>query len=173
MSLYRVKQFLWSIFSRINEDDLRFIDAYLDQEKVELFKKLSVSEQKHSIRVARRVKDEYDSFIKESGTEVKECYRRNLIAIALLHDIGKIHKRINVIDKSVLVILNKLTKGKLKSFTNIQKVDVYYNHAEKGAKILKDYGLDERALFLVRNHHNNDMIIDRELELLKYCDSVS
>lgn len=173
MSMYRVKQFLWSIFSRINEDDLGFIDAYLDEEKIGLFCKLSIPEQKHSIRVARLLKVEYDKFIRKSGTEVKECHRRTLITIALLHDIGKIHKRINVVDKSILVILNKITKGKLKSFTNIPKVDIYYNHAEKGAAILKDYGFDERALFLVRNHHNNDIIEDKELEILKYCDSMS
>lgn len=173
MAMYRVQQFLWSIFSKIDEDDLKFIDAYLDKEKAELFKKLSVSEMKHSIRVAKRVKNEYDAFIKRNGIDVKECYRRKFITIALLHDIGKIHKRINVIDKSLLVILNKITKGRLKKFTNIEKVDIYYNHAEKGADILKNYGFSERELFLVRNHHNNDIIEDKELEILKYCDSIS
>lgn len=173
MSMYRVQQFLWSIFSVVNEDDLKFIDAYLDKELLELFKKLSVPEMKHSIRVARMVKSKYDDFVKENGIDVEECYRRKLITVALLHDIGKIHKKINVIDKSLLVILNKITNGRLRKFTNIKKIDIYYNHAEKGAEILKEYGFSEREVFLVRNHHNNDIMKDKELEILRDCDSRS
>ena len=58
---------------------------------------------------------------------------------ALLHDIGKSEYSLNVVEKSVLVILNKLTNGNLKKFDSIKIVDSYYNHPKKGAKILKEF----------------------------------
>lgn len=74
---------------------------------------------------------------------------------ALLHDIGKITKRLNVIDKSIIVILNKLTKGKLKSIKNL-KIQCYYNHSSYGYEILKDIIDDTVILDIVKNHHSDN-----------------
>lgn len=159
--LYRVKQFYWAITYKINKEDKEFINKYLDKYELKLFNNLGKSEQSHSIRTAKDVK----KIIKNNRAEYK------LIRAALLHDIGKIEKNLNVIDKSVMVLLHKFTKGKLKKFTGIKKVDVYYNHAEKGYNILKQHLDDERVLYLIRNHHNEEIINDKELEILKECDS--
>ena len=40
-----------------------------------------------------------------------------------------------------------------------------------GSDLLKDYGLSERTLFLIRNHHNHEIKGDRELDILIKCDS--
>jgi putative nucleotidyltransferase with HDIG domain len=159
--IYRVKQFYWGITSRIQKEDKEFINIYLNKHELKLFNNLGKNEQVHSIRTAKDVKD----LIEDKRDEYK------LIRAALLHDIGKIEKSLNVIDKSVLVMLHKFTKGKLKKFIGIKKIDVYYNHAEKGYNILKQYLDDERVLYLVRNHHNEDIVNDEELEILKKCDS--
>ena len=75
---------------------------------------------------------------------------------ALLHDIGKITKRLNVIDKSIIVILNKLTKGKLKSIKKSKKIQCYYNHSSYGYEILKDIIDDTVILDIVKNHHSDN-----------------
>jgi hypothetical protein len=58
--------------------------------------------------------------------------------------------------------------------TNVKKIDVYYNHAEKGYILLSRLDkYSDRFLYLVRNHHENDIIEDRALEILKEADSLS
>jgi putative nucleotidyltransferase with HDIG domain len=173
MSVYRIKQFIWFIFSKVKEEDIEFIQKYLNREQLSLFQRLSKAEQKHSIRVARRMKLECENYEKKGWLDNDKINENRLISVALMHDIGKVHKTLNVIDKSLMVIFDKLTKGGVRKLKRIKKIDVYYNHAEKGAAMLMEYNFDKRALFLVKNHHNSDIIGDRELDILKYCDSIN
>lgn len=171
MSFYRVKQFFWAVFSRINQEDKKYIQSHLDKEEQQLFSKLSVSEQKHSIRVAKGVAGRIENN-KDQGSV--DLGKDEFIKVGLLHDIGKIEKKLNPIDKSVLVILNKVAGQKLRKMTHIQKIDVYYNHAEKGYVILNRLNkYSDRFLYLVRKHHENDIIEDRTLEILIEVDSLN
>jgi len=89
----------------------------------------------------------------------------------LLHDIGKAEYRINIVEKSILVILNKLSKGNLKKFDNIKSVDAYYNHAEKGANVLKQFNIyDKEFLDTVRYHHNKNVVGSKLLEVIRESD---
>jgi len=163
MSLYRVKQFYWSLTAKISVDDEELIDRYLDIEEKKLLEKLSIYEQKHSVNVAREV-------LKRSKEE--GISNESLVKAALLHDVGKGLKKLNPIEKSIIVIFDSITKGKLKRLDRVKKIDIYYSHAEKGYNLLKVTGkYDERFLYLIRNHHNMDIINDKELDLLKKCDS--
>ncbi len=56
MSLYRVKQFYWSMVSKINDEDIDFLKMYLETYELQLFNQLPTYEQKHCINVARDVK---------------------------------------------------------------------------------------------------------------------
>lgn len=161
--IYRLKQFYWGIIAKISSEDIKFIREYLDDRELKLFNRLSIYEQAHCIRTAKAVNNIY--FHNKIDSNI-------LIKVALLHDIGKIKKRLNLIDKSILVILDKLTRGKIRKFNNIKRVDVYYNHGDKGYEILKDYNYNDRFLYLVKNHHNN-IIGDKGLDILKECDSKS
>lgn len=171
MRFYRVRQFMWAVMSRVNEEDIKYINNYLDEDERKLFFSLAASEQKHSVRVAHQV----EKLMKALSDKDKSKINRNMmIKAALLHDIGKIEKSVNIIDKSLLVIFNKLSGGRIKRFTNVKKIDVYYNHGKKGYNLLSNLNkYDERFLFLVRNHHDNDIIGDVELEILRRADSLS
>ena len=162
MSLYRIKQFYWSITAKLDEEDLEFINKYLNREERKLFSLLIKYEQKHSIKVARDV--------------IKECKEigissDRLLKVALLHDIGKIASRLTIVDKSAIVLFDRLTRGKLKKAKGIKKIEVYYNHGEKGSELLGTYGYDERFLYLIKNHHNSSIVGDLELDILKKCDN--
>jgi putative nucleotidyltransferase with HDIG domain len=171
MSLYRVKQFFWAVFSRINKEDKIYIQTYLDKDEQQLFSKLSVSEQKHSIRVVKELERRSEM---DKGQEAVALDREEFIKIALLHDIGKIERKLTPIDKSILVILDKVAGSRMRKMTNVKKIDVYYNHAEKGYILLSRLDkYSDRFLYLVRNHHENDIIEDRALEILKEADSLS
>lgn len=163
MSLYRVKQFYWSITSKLDFSDSELINKFLNSEEKKLFNSISTYEQKHCIKVAIDV--------------IKICKVNNikndmLIKAALLHDVGKSYKKLNPVEKSLVVMLDNISRGKLKKFKNLKKIDVYYNHADKGYNILKNKGIyDERFLYLIKNHHNEYVIGDKELDILKECDS--
>ncbi|WP_138207501.1 HDIG domain-containing metalloprotein [Haloimpatiens lingqiaonensis] len=158
----RVKQFFLYFNYKIDENDREFVYKYLNKEQIELFEKLKVYEQKHCINVARDLVNHCK--------ELNINYNDELIVAALLHDIGKIECSLNLIDKSALVILDKISRGKIKKYEKNKKVDIYYNHPEKGYNILKKMGEKNRILFLVKNHHNNDISNDLELSILKECD---
>jgi len=161
MSLYRVKQFYWSLASKINDEDINFLKMYLDNHELQLFNQLPVYEQKHCINVARDVK---------LTCKQRELQWSILIKVALLHDIGKIYHIMNPIDKANMVIMHKITKGKIRKYKKNKNVNVYYNHGEIGYNLLKKDGYNDRFLFLVRNHHNDNIMGDIELDVLKECD---
>lgn len=161
MNFYRVKQFYWAINSRINKKDLHFLHAHLDENELGLFNRLSIQEQKHCINVA------YDV---EKVCKMKNVDKKLLIKAALLHDIGKTYKKLNVIDKSILVMVDSITKGSIKKFFNVDKVNVYYNHGKIGKDILKSYNYEEKLLYLIENHHNDKITGNVELDILRICD---
>lgn len=158
MTFYRIKQFYWGITSKITLEDEKFIIKYLNRIELDLFNKLPIYDKVHCIKTAR---------------EVEQISMKNytLIKAALLHDIGKTYTKFNLIDKSIMVLLDKITRSKIKRFSKIKKINVYYNHAEIGYNILKKYCYDERFLYFIKNHHNSDIIEDVELNILKKCDS--
>ena len=99
-------------------------------------------------------------------------YDKHQTIAALLHDIGKGEYGLNIVEKSVLVILNKVSKGKLKKYNTIKAVDSYYNHAEKGANLLKQFNVyDKEFLDTVRYHHNNNVVGNKLLEIIRESDN--
>lgn len=162
MFFYRIKQFVSSFYSDIKEEDIKYVEKILNNDELKLFRQLAKYEQKHCINVSKDV----------TSLCLKKGYNNKiLIKVSLLHDIGKIEKRVNVINKSIIVVLDSLTKGKLKKFNNIRDIDIYYNHGKKGADILKNYGYNSRFLYLIENHHNNNIVSDNELNIIKICDN--
>lgn len=148
--------------SEINGDDIRFIESILNIEELNLFNKLSIQEQKHSVKVAYDIQ----FFCKDNH----KIDINLLVRAALLHDIGKIYKELNIIDKSVIVLLNKISKGKIKRFFKNKKINVYYNHGKIGRELLEKIGCDKKLLYLVENHHNNRICDNLELRILRSYD---
>ena len=151
MTPKRVKQFYINVTDKMTEKDYEYVKEILNNKELELFLRLSKSEQKHSVRIAKDIEGIIENKVTNDEDIIKN--RDLLIRGALLHDIGKSVKRLNVIDKSIIVILNKLTDGKLKSLKRSKKVQCYYNHSEYGYEILKDVVKNDLILDIIRNHH--------------------
>ncbi|SHF39829.1 MULTISPECIES: hypothetical protein [Caloramator] len=156
--MYRIKQFLWAIFAKLTDEDKKFIDFYLNDNEKVLFNKLKESEKVHSVKVAREVL--------QKSLE-KDLYDISLVKAALLHDIGKIDSGLNVINKSVITILNKISPGILKKLYRIKPVYSYYNHPEIAITYLDN--CDDYIKFLIKNHHNYE-IDDKKLKILQEVD---
>lgn len=161
LNFYRVKQFYWSITSKIDEKGLEYVKNNLNAKEYKLFLRLSKQEQYHSMKVAKDVEQECLKLKIES---------KELIMIALLHDIGKIYKKLNVFDKSIMVLADKITSGKIRNIKHSKKTEVYFNHGIIGYELLKNSGINERALYLIKNHHNDRIKDDMELNILRKCD---
>ncbi|KRQ86473.1 hypothetical protein ABG79_01679 [Caloramator mitchellensis] len=156
--MYRISQFFQAVFAKLERDDIVFVNTYLSERERGLFFRLPKSEQVHSIRVAKDVLN---------ASLDCECYDVLLIKAALLHDIGKIGSGLNPITKSIMVILDKILKDKLKRYKNIRIVKHYYDHPEIALEYLEN---DNRYLkFLIKNHHNYD-VRDKKLQLLQHAD---
>jgi len=154
----RIRQFLLCLFSSLSCQDLKYIDKKLDSNIKDIFLKLSKYEKKHSILVAQAVE-------KENKNDP------DLAKAALLHDIGKNEYHINIIKKSILVVLDHLTKGSLKKITGNKSINIFYNHGQIGYDILKDSGYNERILFIVKNHHNKNISSD-DLNIIRKFDDM-
>ena len=148
-------------------EDVNFINAHLDQFEKNIFFDLKQSEQKHSVRVARLV-----ILILREKNEYNNIKLDRMIKAALLHDVGKSYKKINIIQKVFMVIVNKRFGEKIRRLDRFEFVDCYYNHPDMSYDMLKDHIKDTKILYLLKNHHNK-IDGDTELELLRYCDEKS
>lgn len=163
---HRIKQFYWDITSNFKSIDKSFIDKYLHDHDKSLFYQLKKSEQHHVIRVAKNAHYK----ISKLGTTID---KNKFMRICLLHDVGKIGAELTVIDRSVLVLANKITKGKIRKYTNINKIEIYYNHAQIGADMLKDKGYDEEFVNVVRLHHSRGYSKNIMINILRESDDMS
>lgn len=163
MSLYRVKQFIWALKSLSEDIDTEYVNRFLNKREKKLFNKLKKTDKHHCIRVSKEA---------VNLSKGKKINLNRVAKVALLHDIGKGEYGLNVIEKSVLVILNKMTKGKLKKYDGIKAIDSYYNHAEKGANLLKRFNTyDKEFLDTIRYHHSNKIQGNKLLEIIKESDN--
>ncbi|ADL49799.1 HD domain-containing protein [Clostridium cellulovorans] len=153
MGIKRVRQFVIQLTDTMREEDYIYVNKYLTSKETIIFRKLSKNDQKHCVRVAKGLEN---IIIEKCGDNYNKAEIIKYIRLGLLHDIGKSFKKVNVINKSVLVMLNSLTKGKLIKFVNIKSIDCYYNHGEKGYEMLKDQCDDKEFLQVIRYHHNRN-----------------
>lgn len=161
--LYRVKQFFKALFAKVTIDDKCFVNNYLSKDESKLFYSLPIYEQAHCIRVAR------DVLYNCNNRRMSSEKRRVIVRAALLHDIGKLAGGLNIVTKSLMVLLDKSIPGLIRRFSRLKMVDTYYNHPEKAFLFIKDE--KDYFSFLIKNHHNYSMSRDEGLILLHEADS--
>jgi putative nucleotidyltransferase with HDIG domain len=149
----RVKQFYINATDLMKNEDYDYVKRKLNNEEYKLFNKILKSEQKHSVRIAKEIEFIIDNNLIDDIDIIEN--KNLLIKAALLHDIGKSKQKVNIIEKSIIVILNKLTKGRLKKIQKSKKIQCYYNHSEYSYNLLKNIIEDDLILNIIKNHHNN------------------
>ncbi|MBQ3421316.1 MAG: HD domain-containing protein [Romboutsia sp.] len=153
MTPKRIKQFYINATDLMKNEDYDYVKRKLNNEEYKLFNKILKSEQKHSVRIAKEIEFIIDNNLIDDIDIIEN--KNLLIKAALLHDIGKSKQKVNIIEKSIIVILNKLTKGRLKKIQKSKKIQCYYNHSEYSYNLLKDIIEDDLILNIIKNHHNN------------------
>jgi putative nucleotidyltransferase with HDIG domain len=154
-----MKQFFRGLFATITKEDEKFISEYLTRQEKELFFRLRVSEQYHSLKVAY-------------GCSKHMPYNKVLVRAALLHDIGKIDTNLHLLNKVFVVLVAKFEIESKLLPTFIQKAIVFKEvHPERGYNRLAEIKVEEDVLQLVKNHHKGQSISE-EMKVLQYYDNL-
>jgi hypothetical protein len=165
---YRIAQFIRNLTARITFEDLEEADSYMPSEMHPLFRRMSISEQAHSLRVMR-------ALISEG------CTDSDVLAAGLLHDVGKIRHPLNIFERIVAVLVRRVfpkiiereweeqVKGWQRPFF------VADCHPKWGAELVADAGGSKRLVELIRRHQEAvpslpKTELERQLAALKAAD---
>lgn len=172
----RVKQFISAITARITEADRSFVKKYLNNEQAAFFWQMNLPDQRHALNVA------YTALELAAGH--KDIDRQLLITCALLHDVGKVKGDVSTADKVLTVIFDKFSPDWAKQWGRLgrgSKIDnlrhavyIYYNHAARGAAMLRAAGVPEKITEMIAKHHEAPAAGEpAELSLLKTADTLN
>jgi hypothetical protein len=137
---------------------------WLPTSALPLFQRMSRADQKHSLRVCR-------------GLLARGCSDKDMLAAALLHDVGKAEGRVPFWTRPAIVIGRRiaprlltrlavcpLNAGNAGNVEDAGKSKARWRrslgfawwHAEVGAELAAAAGLSERAVLYIRTHHQPD-----------------
>jgi hypothetical protein len=157
----------------LSEEDYKEVAGLLPTPAaLSLFRTMSPADQQHSLRVCRRLK-------------TRGCSDLDMLAAALLHDVGKAEGRVPFWTRPAIVLGKKLAPqllARLVAYPNIDGAPTFiastsrstinkwnapltkwrlalsyaWYHADIGADLALTAGLSERAVLYIRTHHRSD-----------------
>lgn len=153
--LYRLRQVRQQLgfVPPITADDEAEVARWLPHTASMLFHSMSVADQQHSLRVCR-------------GLQARGCTEADMLAAALLHDVGKGGGRVPFWTRPLIVLSKRCVPRLLRgavvpleqlSATTIPRwrraLSYAWWHAEVGAMLAKNAGVSEQATLYIRTHH--------------------
>jgi hypothetical protein len=155
---YRLRQVRQQLgFIRpLNESEIAEVRHWLPETAIPLFETMSHADQQHSLRVCR-------------GLEALGCQDAEMLAAALLHDVGKAQKRVPFWTRPAIVLGKLLAPrliprlvfpadllgGGLRPHWR-RSLSFAWWHAEIGARLAAAGGLSEQTVLYIRTHHQPD-----------------
>ncbi len=131
------------------------VKLWLPTSALSLFRRMSVADQRHSVRVCLGLKE-------------RGCIEADMLAAALLHDVGKAQGRVPFWTRPVIVLGKAFAPKLLKKLVvPLELLDTpsiprwrcalgyAWWHAEVGAELAAQAGLSERAALYIRMHHQS------------------
>ncbi|HZC06228.1 MAG TPA: HD domain-containing protein [Ktedonobacterales bacterium] len=144
---YRVYQVWRSLAARpLDTDDHAVLDVTLPETGRALFFTMSRNDQRHSLTVYRALR-------------ARGCADNDLLAAALLHDVGKGDGRVPFLVRPPVVLLRAFAPGALRWLARTPRPwfrRPFYHawrHADIGADLAAQAGLSPRVVLLIRTHH--------------------
>jgi hypothetical protein len=169
--IYRVRQFFQSLWLKSSPTDLQIAYTYLPDSLIPLFMSMSPADQSHSLRVCEALLDQ--------GHEDPD-----LLAAALLHDVGKSLEPPTVWERVLAVLANQIAPHRVLNWSEAEargwrKPFVIANkHPDWGADLVAKHGGSETLIQLIRYHQvepeslQDDRLI-AQLSLLQAADSAN
>jgi putative nucleotidyltransferase with HDIG domain len=149
----QVRQQLGAAPPLTSEEDAE-VARWLAPPALALFKTMSSADQRHSLRVCQ-------------GLQRRGCSEEDMLAAALLHDVGKAQGRVPFWTRPAIVLGKRLAPGLLPRLVDLdaratapptfrRALSNAWHHAEVGAQLAYAAGLSERAVLYIRTHHQAD-----------------
>jgi len=151
--LYRARQFWHTVFLKTDPHSFRLVQEQLTPAQWALFNQLQPDEQAHAISIYRKLLHQGD-------------HHPDLLAAALLHDIGKLRYRMNSIERAWIVLAQAILPGKAKRWGSLPRDGweglpgwrkafiLAEHHAEWGAQLARQAGVSPLAEALIRGHQH-------------------
>ncbi len=145
---YRLRQFWKSISANKNHIPDATLSTCLSPAQIVLFRQMQPSEQMHAFQVYQKL----------SATGWGD---RDLLAAALLHDVGKILYPLSSMDRVVIVLGKRLFPKKISSWAGgvpsgwRRPFVIGKYHSEWGAELAKKANTSARAVELIRRHQDS------------------
>jgi hypothetical protein len=147
--IYRLRQGMLDILAFARQVDTVLVKQYLSLAQFTLFSRMTKSEQLHSINVLRTV-------LRMGDTP------HDLAVACLLHDVGKSRHALSVLERTIVVVVAKLTPRLERKLSALERFDwlhapfvVRRYHPRWSGEMLKAVGSTERAIWLATHHADN------------------
>jgi hypothetical protein len=168
---YRFDQFFHTLAAQPSEQDLAAVNTTLTTPLADLFHQMNITDQSHSLRV-------FTHLSQQGETEP------DLLAAALLHDVGKCRAPLRPWDRAVVVLARVFIPDLISSWGTGEPRGwnkpfvVYLHHAEWGAQMVDERGGSELTVYLIRHHqdkltHEPQDNREMSLEKLKIADGMN
>lgn len=164
---YRVRQFFHHLSARTDPDHLATAAEVLDPGLLLLFRAMAAADQAHGIRVLETLRSAGET-------------HPDLLAAALLHDVGKASHPLPGWQRAMTVLLSRLLpsltarwgQGPARNWR--RPFAVSQQHPAWGAQMVSAAGGSERLVELIRHHQDqaggNDHELQRQLQVLRFAD---
>ena len=152
---YRVRQFLRALFARVSEDELGEALHVLSPEAQALFRRQAAQDQRHALTVCQALHEEGRT-------------NPDLLAAALLHDVGKTAARLPAWQRAVIVLLGRFAPRLLARLSGGEPRGwrrpfvTHTLHPQAGARWAEQAGCSPLTVALIRRHE--DRLADCQTE---------
>ena len=160
---YRVRQFFRALAARVSEEDLEQIACVLTPASLALFRSMAIQDQRHCL-------DVYTTLRQAGHTN------QDLLAAALLHDVGKAAARLPAWQRAIIVLLEHFAPRLLVHWSEKETQDqtlslpkghalslpkgwrrpfaAHARHPEVGARWAQEAGCSPLTAALIRRHQD-------------------
>jgi hypothetical protein len=173
-ALYRVRQFLSSLWLHITPDEQSELSRWLLPQAVALFRQMTLRDQRHSLDVLQRVQQAAPD-------------QPDLLAAALLHDVAKTAqsaRRVRLYHRVLAVLMEAVRPGWVQQIARDDPSSWRYpfylhlHHPEFSARLAEQAGCSPLTVELIRRHqhklqHAPVNETERLLALLQTADDAS
>ncbi len=138
--------------------DVAWVNDTLGAELAELWLRMSAPDQRHSVLVARQ--------LSESDDRIPNW----VLSAAMLHDVGKVESPLGTFGRVAATVVRPL-RGRIRWPASFRS---YWEHPERGQRLVLEYGGDERTAAWCAEHHRPTAgwtVPLRWGHLLKQCDN--